>query len=102
MTLINIEDIHTFPAFRRAITSPSLLLSPRIFQLSGTVIMPKVAKPARHQPPPPELKSAHCAQSTPNLDVRLTRTQSGNILDIDFEFGAHGAACCWCLCPVLP
>jgi len=27
--------------------------------------------------------------STPNLDVRLTRTQSGNILDIDFEFGAH-------------
>jgi len=29
--------------------------------------------------------------STPNLDVRLTRTQSGNILDIDFEFGAHGA-----------
>lgn len=30
-------------------------------------------------------------KSTPNLDVRLTRTQSGNILDIDFEFGAHGA-----------
>lgn len=30
--------------------------------------------------------------STPNLDVRLTRTQSGNILDIDFEFGAHAGA----------
>jgi len=27
---------------------------------------------------------------TPNLDVRLTRSQSGNILDIDFEFGAQG------------
>jgi len=27
---------------------------------------------------------------TPNLDVRLTRSQSGNILDIDFEFGGAG------------
>ena len=28
--------------------------------------------------------------TTPSLDVRLTRSQSGNILDIDFEFGAQG------------
>ena len=65
--------------------------------------MPKVTLTPCKSTNPPELKSARRAQSTPNLDVRLTRTQSGNILDIDFEFGAHGAgATCGCLCVVLP
>ena len=29
----------------------------------------------------------------PNLDVRLTRSQSGNILDIDFVGGERGGRC---------
>ena len=43
------------------------------------------------------MKKGAKAAATPNLDVRLTRSQSGNILDIDFEFGAHGTPGCMCL-----
>ena len=76
---------------------------PPVPESPGWSDMPKVTLTPCKSTNPPELKSARCAQSTPNLDVRLTRTQSGNILDIDFEFGAHGAgAACGCLCVVLP
>ena len=41
--------------------------------------------------PHTDVRTPYAQPGTPNLDVRLTRSQSGNILDIDFGFGAQGA-----------